>query len=227
MNTDFFDAMKNSSPTQAQVQDQRRRANQQPAIHGAQTTADAGLVQPPIGSMMDYGAFADTPDEKWLLCDGRILSYMDYPDLYAVLGATWNTGGEPSATFRIPDRRGRVTVGAGQGSGLSDRPPGSRFGAEAHALTISQLPAHGHSGSTESDTHFHAGDTYTDIGYYTNVSLSGGGGISVAYDDTYLNTSTDSDTHSHSFTTNNAGGGQAHDNIQPSIAIPTIIRALI
>lgn len=146
-------------PNQAQLQDARRRMNQQPAIHGAQITADAALAQPPIGAVLPYAGAGDPPDGKWIVCDGRILGVEDYPDLYATLGARWNDGAEAAGAFRIPDCRGRASVGAGQGQGLASRPPAQKFGAERETLAIAHLPAHSHGGGTEGTSHDHGGNT--------------------------------------------------------------------
>lgn len=47
-------------------------------------------------------------------------------------------------TFTLPDTRGRVMVGAGAGVGLSNRAVGDSLGLEQVTLAISQLPPHDH-----------------------------------------------------------------------------------
>jgi microcystin-dependent protein len=80
---------------------------------------------------------------QWLLCDGRRLSVNDYPELFEVLQYTF--GGEPeSGEFALPDGRGRVLGGVGEGEGLSNRQPGERVGEELHTLTLSEMPMHRH-----------------------------------------------------------------------------------
>jgi microcystin-dependent protein len=79
-------------------------------------TLDGGtIVQPvtveavPVGTIVSWpGIFVP---EKWHLCDGAVLNRADYPGLFNALGTRFNTGGETSAQFRLPDLRGRTIVG--------------------------------------------------------------------------------------------------------------------
>jgi microcystin-dependent protein len=54
----------------------------------------------------------------WMLCDGRILQIGQYTYLYSLLGTYF--GGNGTTTFALPDLRGRVPVGTGQGTGLAN-----------------------------------------------------------------------------------------------------------
>src|SRR5690606_25643691 len=47
-------------------------------------------------------------------------------------------------TFKLPDLRGRSSIGAGTGTGLSARTLGTTGGAETHVLTVAELAAHNH-----------------------------------------------------------------------------------
>lgn len=49
----------------------------------------------------------------------------------------------------LPDARGRTLIGAGQGTGLTDRIIGNQGGAESIGLNINNLPAHSHSTDIE------------------------------------------------------------------------------
>lgn len=239
-----------SRPSKAQVKQDQRRAGSGPIIHEAQVTADAGLDQPPIGAMMEWGGPADPPGGKWLIADGRSLPQLDYPDLYLAYGETWNNGSENAGYFRIPDRRGRVGVGAGSGAGLTPRTLASKFGAETHPLTQAEMPVHDHQGDTDNvtwihdhgdgttseNTHFHTGDNYfsvTEAWMFHNTtdspsataphswsSLTGNTG-SNAHDH---NIDTESWTHDHGISSD--GGDNPHNNVQPSVAVHIIVRAL-
>lgn len=46
---------------------------------------------------------AGTPPPGLLPADGSVLNRDDYPDLFAHLGTTYNTGGEAADTFRLPN----------------------------------------------------------------------------------------------------------------------------
>lgn len=66
-------------------------------------------------------------------CDGRLLAVADYDALFAVIGSTY--GGDGVDTFAVPDLRGRVPIGAGNGIAV-----GQVLGAETVALTTNNLP---------------------------------------------------------------------------------------
>ncbi|WP_430403352.1 phage tail protein [Hyphomonas sp.] len=63
-----------------------------------------------------------------LEADGRLLPIAENTALFSLLGTMY--GGDGRTTFALPDLRGRVVVGAGQGPGLTDRRQGERGGAE-------------------------------------------------------------------------------------------------
>lgn len=73
---------------------------------------------------------------------GAVLNINAYQALYSLLGTTY--GGNGTSTFQLPDLRGRVIIGAGQGVGLPNFVVGDKAGAIAATLAISNLPAHNH-----------------------------------------------------------------------------------
>ena len=54
----------------------------------------------------------------WAICTGELLPITQYPELFTVLGGYDNGKGH----FALPDLRGRVPLGAGQGPGLPEYP---------------------------------------------------------------------------------------------------------
>ena len=60
----------------------------------------------PTGTILDY-AGATVPS-GWLLCDGTTVRGPPTPELFALVGTTFNTGGEAGTVFRLPDLRGRA-----------------------------------------------------------------------------------------------------------------------
>jgi microcystin-dependent protein len=52
----------------------------------------------------------------WLFCMGQTLSVQQYQALYSIIGNTY--GGTPGVNFALPDLRGRIVVGQGDGPGL-------------------------------------------------------------------------------------------------------------
>lgn len=74
--------------------------------------------------MGDVILFAsDYAPAGYAICDGSLLQIADYGDLFKVIGTTY--GGDGVKTFALPDLRGRVPLGAGNGVKLGDRSAGS------------------------------------------------------------------------------------------------------
>lgn len=104
----------------------------------------------------------------WLWCDGARYSNADYPDLVAAIGTSYRQPGDPAGTFRVPDLRGRTPVGAGQGTGLTNRTLGSVFGLEQVTLVTNQMPAHTHTINDPGHSH-----TINDPGHNHTISDPG------------------------------------------------------
>ncbi len=75
--------------------------------------------------IMFAGNFAPT---GWAFCNGQLLPINQYQAVFSLLGTTY--GGNGTTNFALPDLRGRVPVGFGQGSGLSNYPLGDTVGTE-------------------------------------------------------------------------------------------------
>jgi microcystin-dependent protein len=84
---------------------------------------------------------------NWLYCDGQLLSIADNSALYALLGTVY--GGNGSTNFGLPDFRGRVPVGAGQGPGLNFMRSGWMGGYESIRMSKEQMPEHTHTAKFE------------------------------------------------------------------------------
>ena len=97
----------------------------------------------PIGSILTYAGVA--APGGYLVCDGSIVAQASYPGLYAIIGSTWNTGGEGAGNFRLPNCLSRSPMFAGPGGGgLSARSVGQLLGEENHVLTVAELAVHTH-----------------------------------------------------------------------------------
>ena len=131
--------------------------------------ADLGI---PIGTLLPF-AGNNVPD-GFLLCDGSEVTIIQYPDLYDVIGTTYN-GATPTvgiATYRLPDMRGRFALGRDNmdnglqipynavggsvtyvdaGGGTASRVPdikaqilGESAGQNEVNLSVANLPQHSH-----------------------------------------------------------------------------------
>lgn len=166
----------------------------------------------PVGVVSDYvGA---TAPAKYLLMDGSTVlgGQFTFPELWAKLPASMKSG----TNIVFPDARGRVTVAAGTGSGLTNRVLGTVGGTETTTLTSAQsgVPAHPHSVDPPSTAlsiadpgHNHSqaahGHTIYDAGHSHRVSS--GGSLGGTWDEIFADY--------------NGGGGAV-------IAVPQIISSI-
>lgn len=98
------------------------------------------MADPFIGEIRLFG-FPRIPD-GWLACAGQSLPIAQYDTLYAIIGTTY--GGDGVQTFNLPDLRGRVPIGQGQGPSMPNYTLGQNAGQEAHTLTELEMPIHSH-----------------------------------------------------------------------------------
>lgn len=63
----------------------------------------------PAGFLMPSARTGAVPS-GWLLCDGTTKLRSDYPDLFAAISTTYNTGGEAGTEFRLPNLKGKTIV---------------------------------------------------------------------------------------------------------------------
>lgn len=98
------------------------------------------MENPVIGQIQLFGF--NFPPRGWAFCHGQILAINQNPALFSLLGTMY--GGDGQSTFALPDLRGRVAIGFGQGPGLSQRTIGEFSGAENVTLSPHQMPVHTH-----------------------------------------------------------------------------------
>jgi microcystin-dependent protein len=153
--------------------------------------------------------FSRVPD-GWLACDGSLVAISQYEVLYALLGTTY--GGDGVNTFGLPDMRGRLPVGQGQGPGLGSYVWGQKSGTETVTLTTTQLPTHNHICVATTDTGTSAtpgpgavlGGIAPDTMYTPDIT--GLTGYSLA-----------------TSAVGNQGGSQPHNNLMPTLSVPFYI----
>ncbi len=182
-----------------------------------------GMIMP-TGAVMDFAG--GSPPVGWLLCYGQTLnatSNPEYAALFAAIGTTF--GGSGITSFMVPDARGRITAGAdAMGGTAANRLTtaslgvaavrGAVGGAQTHTLNNTQLPnitgsigLHGSAGGSEMWQPTGVFGNSPQIGQYRSQGTATGGASSM----TGLDFAT-------------GGGGQAHNNVQPTLILNKIIK---
>lgn len=122
----------------------------------------------PIGAILPYAGI--TPPDGYLLCDGSEVERSKFPDLFDIIGVTYN-GSSPLVgvnTYRLPDLRGRFTLGkdnmdnagsvpvaaggyvdagggtAGRVADIKAQTLGGSAGSSSISLVLANLPEHSH-----------------------------------------------------------------------------------
>lgn len=96
--------------------------------------------EPYLGELMLTGF--DYAPKGWAFCEGQIIAIAPNQALFSLIGTTF--GGNGTTTFGLPDLRGRIALGSGQGPGISAITRGQVAGQEVHTLTIAEMPSHNH-----------------------------------------------------------------------------------
>lgn len=159
------------------------------------------MSEPFVGEIrMFAGNFAP---RGWSFCDGQLLAVSQNDALFSLLGTIY--GGDGRTTFGLPDIRGRISLHAGSGPGLSSRSLGSKSGDEDVTLTSNQLASHAHSYSASTDT---------------AAATSPQGNILGTGD--FYNADTPATTMA-ATSISNTGGSTKHTNLMPTLCIHYII----
>lgn len=111
------------------------------------SSIEAGIEEMESGIIVMF--CGSSAPSGWRLCDGStVLRSSDLGQVLVSAGLPFGTG-DGSTTVNIPDFRGRVSLGAGQGSGLTNRFLGNTLGEESHTLSLSEMPSHGMHGAAQ------------------------------------------------------------------------------
>lgn len=173
----------------------------------------------------------DFAPKGWHFCDGSTIPIEKSQALYLIIKTYY--GGDGTSTFALPDLRGRVPVGAGQGPVLANIGIGEWGGKEDNVLDFFEMPVHAHSALTTGNATINVSATsgtnsLPAEGNSIAAMVTGSGRTATtvnAFNNSTPNTPLNllSVGVGANMTVNKAGGNQAHSNMQPSIALRYII----
>jgi microcystin-dependent protein len=206
------------------------------------TTIDAGSVIGPTGPAgppgpagglipgevrMWPGAALPAPANygKWVWADGGVYPVATYPIASSHIAPAWRTfagASDPgAANFRVPDLRGLVAAGldAMPGGSRANRMTravaitiAARTGEETHIVTVAEMPAHAHAVNDPGHAHVVNGVYWTGTGFPGGYEGGGTGG------------SVWTDARGTGISLSNNGGNGAHENVQPTVFVPYIVK---
>lgn len=136
-----------------------------------------------VGSICAIGQ--DYVSPHYAACDGTVIAIAENEALYSIIGTRF--GGDGRVSVGLPDLRGRVPLGSGQGLGLTNRLTGQMGGREKVEvqITTNLMPAHTHTAEfAQADLNGSVQTTVdtTNAGLVGGLScnISNGGGTSPA-----------------------------------------------
>jgi len=184
---------------------------------GALGVSGIGSDTLPTGTIVPYAGTVSSVPAGFLPCDGSLADETVETELFAVIGSTWNTGGEPAGFFRLPDLRAKSVLGLNDGTlpngadgGFSTRNLADTGGSESGST--SSAGAHVH---TQPDSF-----STSSLGGSANNADSGGAGtIDLIPAGTV--------DHDHSLQDTDSAGSHSHttSRMHPFAVCPYIIKS--
>ena len=156
----------------------------------------------PVGTVFPW--FSNDIPTNFLELNGQAVSRTIYSDLFELYGTTYGTG-DGSTTFNLPNLSGRVPVGL-DSDDTDFNEVGKTYGEKDHTLLEEELAEHVHKG-----LEFWNKAVTFDAGSGEGYNLQYGNSINPGY--------------VAELWTNESGGNQPHNNVQPSIVVKYIVKA--
>ena len=153
------------------------------------------MTEPFLGEVRIM-SFSYAP-KGWALCNGQTMGIAQNSALFALLGTTY--GGNGQTTFLLPNLQGKVPLHFDN----RNFQLGQNGGEQSHTLSSSEMPQHTHGVAASSAT---TGGNADPTGRFL------GGGNNVYH-------APASPTTISPQTVGNAGGSQAHQNMQPFLTV--------
>lgn len=166
------------------------------------------MAEPFIAEIRIFG-FNFAP-RGWAYCDGALLPVAQNTALFSIIGTTY--GGDGRTTTQLPNLQDRAAMHPGRGPGLTDRRLGEKVGVDTVTLTSAQMPDHTHSVNCQNAT--------ATAQTPTNNYLATEAGPPTPFLDAQPNADMSGSA------IGSVGGGQAHTNLQPLLALNFCIALL-
>lgn len=153
----------------------------------------------PIGTILPYGGSVDSIEDGYYPCLGELKDIIDDAELFTAIGYSFNNEQiPPEGKFYLPDMRDKTIVGK------SDTDPnldevGKVYGEKTHTLIVDELASHYHQ-------------------VRANIENTGGNSVLINKSAAYYSSA-------QMLNTESVGGGQPHNNMQPSMVANYIIKA--
>ena len=164
-------------------------------------------MEPFTGQISVFG-FSFAP-YSWATCSGQIVPISQFTALFSLLGTTY--GGNGTSNFALPNLNGNVAIGQGQLLGGSLYDLGETGGLTTVALSRQTAPIHSHNMMatiTQTNANTASGNV---LGRATSAGSPRGPEAKI-YSNIAPDTVIDAPM-------NPVGGGLAHDNLQPYLAL--------
>ena len=147
----------------------------------------------------------------WAFCNGQLLPIAQNTALFSLIGTTY--GGDGRTTMALPNLEGRAPMHPGQGPGLTTRRLGQTTGATTTNLSEAQIPSHNH--------------TWINALSPPPTTDTPAGNIPARHlDDNSEKTFRENPEMNAQFNSQQLAatlGGQAHENMQPFLALNFVI----
>lgn len=171
----------------------------------------------PIGVVQMWAGLADKIPNNYLLCNGASFDIEKYPELYKVVGTSFNSNSVPPKQFRVPDLRRRFVTGY-DNNYTEYNTIGKTGGEASHTLSESEIPSHSH--NVDDYYYIENGNTIKGRNIYGSSMSIGGKNTG--------SKSTDEDNNTILYKTHNtwySGGSDPHENRPPFFVLAYIIKA--
>lgn len=165
------------------------------------------MSTPYLGEIVMFGG--NFAPRSWAMCNGQLLSIPSNDALFSLLGTIY--GGDGRNTFGLPELRGRLSMHAGNGPGLTPRTLGQKGGSETNTLNANNLPSHNHAHAIQCNAQEGNADSPSNR-YLAAVQ----NGVPNIYSSSQNATMAPQNT-------GNTGGGSPVNNLQPYLCVTYII----